>query len=93
MIEQHTRLRLGDDVTFSSLGPGQETVVLSLASGYLYTCNDTTREFLGALDGQRSFGEVIALLEAQFDAPAGKLQADMTALAQKLLGEGLIQLL
>jgi hypothetical protein len=52
-LSQHARLKLANDVTFQSLGPGEETVVLSLNSGYLYTGNETTEAFLRKLDGRR----------------------------------------
>ena len=44
-ITGQTILRLADDVTFQSLGDGQETVILSLETGTLYTCNETTETF------------------------------------------------
>lgn len=89
-VEPETRLRLSGDVTFQSLGEGQETVVLSLQSGRLYTCNDTTKAFLEALDGRRSFGDIVDLLEGQFDVPREKLQRDLAELAEKLVREGLM---
>lgn len=90
MLSESARLRLGEDVSYQSLGPGERTVLLSLTSGYLYTCNETTAAFLDALDGRRSFGEVLDLLLAQFEVPREQLQADMAALVEELMGEGLI---
>lgn len=58
-VSQNSRLKLATDVTFQSLGPGEETVVLSLNSGYLYTCNDTAAAFLRSLDGRRRLATVI----------------------------------
>jgi len=72
------------------MGPGEETVVLSLGSGRLYTCNETTESFLRALDGQRTLAEVTGLLARQYDVPLGQLLADLEDLARKLLAEGLI---
>jgi hypothetical protein len=89
-IGSETRLRLSDDVTFQSLGQAQETVVLSLTSGHLYTCNETTKAFLEALDGRRSFSRVVDLLEEQFEVGREKLQRDLAGLAEELLKEGLI---
>ena len=86
-----SRLKLAEDVTHQSLGPGQDTVILSLASGYLYTCNRTTAEFLLAVDGRRTLAEVIACLEERFDVAPEKLGRDMLALAEKLLAEQLVQ--
>lgn len=90
MLSESTRLRLAEDVSYQSLGPGEQTVLLSLTSGYLYTCNETTAAFLDALDGQRSFGEVLDLLVEQFDVSREQLRADMQGLVEELIGEGLI---
>ena len=89
-ISDSSRLALADGVTNETLGPGQDTVVLSLRSGYLYTCNETTAAFLKALDGRRTFAEVVGLLHEQFDVPRETLAGDLTALAEKLLAEKLI---
>ncbi len=89
-LSHDTRLKLAGDVTFQSLGPGEETVVLSLNSGYLYTCNETTEAFLRKLDGRRPLAAVIDLLFDEFQVPREALSADMTELAAKLLEEKLI---
>ena len=47
MIAENARLRLADDVTFQSVAADQ-TVVLSLDSGQLYTCNETSAALLSA---------------------------------------------
>jgi len=87
---QSVCLRLADDVTFQSLGPGEETVVLSLNSGYLYTCNETTAAFLRGLDGKQSLAAVIDSLFNEFQVSRATLSKDMTALAAKLLEEKLL---
>lgn len=84
------RLKLADDVTYQSLGPGSDTVVFSLNSGYLYTCNETTAAFLQALDGRRTLGEVIEALWEEYEVSREELTTDMTALASKLLQEKLL---
>jgi pyrroloquinoline quinone biosynthesis protein D len=89
-LSPDTRLKLAGDVTFQSLGPGEETVVLSLNSGYLYTCNETTDAFLRKLDGRRPLAMVIDQLFDEFQVPREALSADMTELAAKLLEEKLI---
>jgi hypothetical protein len=83
-------LRLAREVSFQALGPGQETVILSLSYGWLYTCNDTTAEFLRRLDGRRSLAEVIEELLKLFAVSPESLTRDMTALAEKLLAEKLL---
>jgi hypothetical protein len=89
-LSQNVRLKLADDVTFQSLGPGEETVLLSLNSGYLYTCNETTAAFLRRLDGRCPLAVVIDMLFDEFKVPREALSADMTVLATKLLEEKLI---
>ena len=89
-LSQHARLKLANDVTFQSLGPGEETVVLSLNSGYLYTGNETTEAFLRKLDGRRPLAAVIDLLFDEFQVSREALSADVTELAAKLLEERLI---
>jgi hypothetical protein len=90
MLDESVRLALRDDVAHQSLGEGQETVVLSLKSGYLYTCNETAERFLRALDGRRTLGEAVDLLEAEYEVPRQQLAADLAALAEELLAEKLI---
>ncbi len=89
-LSQNARLKLANDVSFQSLGPGEETVVLSLNSGYLYTCNETTAAFLQRLDGRRPLAAVIDLLFDEFQVSREALGADMTELAAKLLEEKLL---
>jgi len=84
------RLKLADDVTYQSLGEDSDTVVFSLNSGYLYTCNETSAAFLAALDGRRTLAEVIENLWQQYEASREDLTRDMTALAGKLLAEKLL---
>lgn len=91
MIDAGVRLALREDVAHQSLGEGQETVVLSLKSGYLYTCNETAERFLAALEGRRTFGEVVDLLESEYDVSREALAADLSVLAEELLAEKLIE--
>ena len=89
-LSRNARLKLANDVTFQSLGPGEETVVLSLHSGYLFTCNETTDAFLRKLDGRRPLAAVIDLLFDEYQVSREALSADLTELAAKLLEEKLI---
>lgn len=89
-MDDGTRLRLAQDVSYQSLGPGEQTVLLSLTSGYLYTCNETTAAFLDALDGDRTFGRVIGMLLEEFEVAPEELRADMAELVEQLMAEGLI---
>ncbi|MBM3860518.1 MAG: PqqD family protein [Verrucomicrobia bacterium] len=90
MLNDQTILRLADDAQFQSLGEGQQTVIVSLNSGALYTCNDTTKSFLQAMDGKKPFGQIIDALASEYEVKREKLHADMTALAEKLVKEKLV---
>jgi hypothetical protein len=85
------RLKIADDVAFQSLGTGGETVIFSLNSGVLYSCNDTTAALLSAIDGQLSLEQIIDNLLNKFDVSEEKLRLDITSIADKLLDEKLIQ--
>ena len=90
MIADQSRFILADDVTFQSMGPGEDTVVLSLGSGYLFTCNETSESFLRALGAGKTFTEIVDELAEEYDVPKSRLQADLAALAEKMLAEKLI---
>jgi len=83
-------LAVAEDVTFQSMGPGEQTVVLSLTTGELYTCNETTEAFLKALDGRRTFAQVVGELLSRFEVDAPRLEADLTQLADQMLAERMI---
>jgi len=86
----NSSLRLADDVTFQSMGPGEQTVLLSLATGQLYTCNETTRAFLEALDGRRTVREIADELAGRFEVETRRLGDDLERISGQLLAEGLI---
>jgi hypothetical protein len=90
MVNLQSRLRLAEDVSFQALGADGGSVLLSLASGYLYTCNETTAALVAALDGRRTLAEAVDELEKQFDAPRAQLEADMLAMAGRLVDEKLL---
>jgi len=90
MIDETTRLQRADDITYQSLGPDEDTVILSLKTGQLHTCNESTRAFLDALDGSHTLGEVVDRLQEQYEVSRDKLQADMERLVDQLLREGII---
>ncbi len=92
MWDENSCFHLAQDVSHQSMGPEQDTVVLSLASGYLYTCNQTTADVLSAADGQRSFAEIVTLLAEQYDVDLPQLKEDLTEIINKLLNEKLLVL-
>jgi hypothetical protein len=98
MLTEDAKLKLADDVTFQSVDADQ-TVILSLTSGYLFTCNGTTASFLAAISGTgepgltatpQTFGQAIDQLAAEYDAPRDRLLADMADLVARLVEEKLL---
>ncbi len=92
MIENSSVLSLADGVSYQPLGTGEGAVVLIVESGQLFTCNDTTSAFLAAVDGRRSFGELVDSLLGTFDVSADVLRRDLSALADELQEEGIVRI-
>ena len=70
--------------------PGQDTVVLSLDTGQLYTCNETAAALLSAVDGERTFGEIVDLLAGEFEVSREQLRGDLDRLVDELIREHLL---
>ena len=92
MIQDSSVLSLPEGVSCQPLGEGEGAVLLVIDSGQLYTCNDTTSAFLAALDGKRSFADVVQTLLETFDVSPDRLRQDLMALAEELQKEGLLQI-
>ena len=92
MIANDTGICLSEDVVFQSLGNGLETVVVSLGTGFLYSCNDTTKAFLESVDGKKTLVEIVRELAGVFAVSEDKLREDLQILAERLLAEGLISI-
>ena len=90
MIAEQSVLRQAEDLTYQSLGQGQDTVILSLSSGQLYTCNETAAQFLSAVDGSRTFAQIVQLLGEEFEVSLEQLRNDLKNLAEELIGEKLL---
>ena len=84
--------RLASDITHQSMGPRADTVILSLASGWIYTCNETTADFLNAVDGRRTFGQIVDVLAATYDVSRPTLREDLANLADRLVTEKLLMI-
>jgi len=90
MINDGRIMEISPMVSFQSMGEGEGAVVLTLDTGQLHTCNDTTAAFLSALRPGKTFAEVVAELEQIFDVSPDQLRADLSVLAEKLLDEQII---
>ena len=87
---EHVRFRLAEDVTHETLGPGEDTVILCLRNGQLYTCNETTALFLRAMDGRRTFGQIVDYLLERLDVSREVLWRDLAEVADRLTAEKII---
>lgn len=67
-----------------------ELILVPLAAGMgdsddeLFTLNDTGRAIWALLDGQRTLAAVVGALAAEYDAPAGEIEADVQGLVAEL---------
>ena len=85
-----SRYRLAEGVTFQPMGEGEDTVVLSLGAGQLYSCNDTATVLLQAIEQGGGLAEAAERLSAEFAVSRAEAESDLAVLAQELLAEGLI---
>ena len=91
MLNDQSVLALREGVSFQPLGNADGAILLIIETGQLYTCNVTTARFLSALDGVRNFGEVIDLVVEDFEVSRDELQQDLSAVAEELVAEGLLE--
>jgi hypothetical protein len=92
MIQDTTVLCLADGISFQALGVGEGGVVLKVGSGQLFTCNDTTSAFLAAVDGQRTFADLVQAVLDEFEVSRDELRGDLRSLADELQQKGIVRL-
>jgi hypothetical protein len=91
MIDEDRILDMNEGISRQILGAGEGAVVLTIATGQLYTCNDTTAKFLESIDGKRTFGEVVDALSRTYSVPREELRTDFSELAEKLITDGILR--
>ena len=91
VIQDTTVLALAEGISFQALGAGEGGVVLKVDSGRLFTCNDTTSAFLAAVDGRRSFADLVQALLDEFEVAEDDLRGDLAALAGELSMQGIVR--
>ena len=68
-----------------------ELIIVPLVAGIgdledeLFTLNETGKAIWDRLDGRKKLNEVLAELSAEFEAPVGEIEKDMTGLVEELL--------
>jgi hypothetical protein len=91
MLSEETVLALAQAASFQDLGEGEGAVVMRTDSGQLYTCNDTTAALLNYMDGSRQFGEILDLLQEEFEVAREVLAADLAEVIVELEREGIVE--
>ncbi len=84
------RFALADGVTFQPMGEDEDTVVLALGQGQLFTCNGTATDFLAAMQEGLTLGQAAERLVELYGVEPEVAEADLIELAATLLAEGLI---
>jgi hypothetical protein len=73
-----------------------EIIIVPLVAGIgdmedeLYTLNETGKGIWDRLDGQRSLRAVVEDLSAEYEAPAGEIQADVLGLVGELVSRRML---
>ena len=91
MLTDNKVLALREGVSFQPLGNADGAILLVIETGQLYTCNVTTARFLSAIDGVRSFGQVVDEVSGDFEVARAELHQDLTEIADELVSEGLLE--
>ena len=76
----------------SSCRLGDEAVVLDLKQGRYFGMSDVAARVLELLDRPRSLGELKETLVAEYEVEPARLEADLRALAARLVELGLIEI-
>jgi hypothetical protein len=87
-VKDTTIVVLAPTASFQSLG--DSAVILRLDSGQLFTCNETTEALLRKIDGQRTLGEIVDNILPEYDVERATLQADILAIVDNLVAEGIV---
>lgn len=90
-MQDATRIRLARGANFQSLGAGEDGVLLSMDSGYLYRCNHTALAALEAIAGGATFGELVDRFAVRYGLPTERVRDDLSHLVGNLLDEKLIE--
>jgi len=73
-----------------------ELIIVPLVAGIgdledeLYTLNETGKAIWDRLDGKKKLKDVLAELSAEFEAPVGEIEKDLTGLVKELLRRKLL---
>ena len=79
-----SRFTFPPGVAFQQLGDGQDGVMMSLSSGYLYRCNKTASVVLAAISAGKSLNDAMAELSEQFGVDHDRVKQDVDKLVETL---------
>jgi hypothetical protein len=82
------RVYVRPNVIFRALG--DESVILNLDSGVYFGLDEIGTRIWQLLE-QRDVGEVCETLQSEYDVPAERVEADVTALIDRLSAKGLVE--
>jgi hypothetical protein len=89
-MQNHARFTLAAGVHYESLGAGEDGVLLSIESGYLYRCNYTAVTMLGLLEQGATFEETVTEMSSRFAAEPQQVRGDVAQLLDSLLAERIL---
>jgi hypothetical protein len=82
-------LTVADEVVSREVGG--ETVLLDLASGTYFGLNPVGARFWALVeDEEMNVAQACAVLASEYDAPAAQIEADIAALVDELIANGLL---
>jgi len=81
-------VQIPDDVVFRELDG--EAVILNLESGMYFGLDEIGTRIWQLLDLHKSLRKTLEALEAEFDAPAERLESDLTTFVGTLQAKGLL---
>jgi hypothetical protein len=87
-VGQDTRFELAPEVHTRDFDG--ELVILSLRGGDYFGVNDVGSRLWNALVAGKSVAEIAAEITGDYEVPADKLLDDLVALANELVGRGLL---
>jgi hypothetical protein len=87
-VALETRVRPAADVLFRQLGG--EAVLLNLATGSYFGLNEVGARIWALLGAGETLRASLATLSAEYDASAEQLRADLLALVDELVANGLL---
>ena len=88
MLRQDSLLKRSEQTLNQQIEDSQ--VLLKLNSGHYYALDEIGIQVWQLCDGRHSVADIVSAICAEYDAPVATIEADVNALLQELLDEGLL---